>query len=424
MNDSGQTIGTVYDIFEIERSGEWCRAITNPYGIEQSQIAQWRRQGLIAKKDCRRLRVNRVGSSGPAVVWFYRVTSIRAVKRGLAKRRRAANARFKARVHVHRPDRVENGEGPWVRLKVALERLRVSRSVAIDWINKGCPYLKGAKLRTHPQMERGQISHYVLANQVEEIDRNRAALTGAVMGSATHYTGKEASQLTGMARGTLMLEKTCDRYGLVKSPLHKFITADGPRRRFRRQLSEVAFEKKGIDDFVKKYAVPADKSTVAAAARLLRVSVRTVHNWCKFCPYLGRAMSSASRDFVEKGHVTRNGVLLTRSDVDEVWRALRSVSRGKADGRPIFKGQPVVVNQPTHTQAKANTGGRPVSKEVEEVQKYVYERWVNGDKLAAIRAGAASKFGERRAPREDATVTVMATRYATKHNLPKRQNSA
>jgi hypothetical protein len=63
-------------------------------------------------------------------------------------------------------------------------------------------------------------------------------------------------------------------------------------------------------------------------------------------------------------------------------------------------------------------GGRPRSHEVEEVQAYVYKRWIKGHKLAAIRQGAVSKFGEDRAPQEDAHVTQAAKRYAKKHGLP------
>lgn len=63
-------------------------------------------------------------------------------------------------------------------------------------------------------------------------------------------------------------------------------------------------------------------------------------------------------------------------------------------------------------------GGRPRSAEVEEVQAYVYRRWIKGDKLAAIRRGAEKQFGPSRAPKEDSHVTREAKRYAKKKSLP------
>jgi hypothetical protein len=66
---------------------------------------------------------------------------------------------------------------------------------------------------------------------------------------------------------------------------------------------------------------------------------------------------------------------------------------------------------------KLGSGGRPRSSEVEEVQKYIYERWIKGDKLAAIRNSAEKEFGVNRAPVEDAHVTQAAKRYAEKHGL-------
>jgi hypothetical protein len=71
-------------------------------------------------------------------------------------------------------------------------------------------------------------------------------------------------------------------------------------------------------------------------------------------------------------------------------------------------------------KGKRNKGGRPRSDEVEEVQSYIYDRWIKGDKLAAIRAGAVAKYGADRAPKEDSHVTREAMRYAKKNG--KRTN--
>lgn len=65
-----------------------------------------------------------------------------------------------------------------------------------------------------------------------------------------------------------------------------------------------------------------------------------------------------------------------------------------------------------------NKGGRPPRDDVAEVGKYLYDRWIKGDKLAAIREGAKKKFGADRAPTEDAHVTRDAQRYARKKGLP------
>jgi hypothetical protein len=74
------------------------------------------------------------------------------------------------------------------------------------------------------------------------------------------------------------------------------------------------------------------------------------------------------------------------------------------------------------TTPTLNKGGRPRSAEVEAVQAYIYERWIKGDKLAKIRAGAEATFGRDRAPKEDAHVTREAHRYAAKKSLPTDRN--
>jgi hypothetical protein len=61
--------------------------------------------------------------------------------------------------------------------------------------------------------------------------------------------------------------------------------------------------------------------------------------------------------------------------------------------------------------AVKNRGGRARNPQVAEVYEYCYHRWVRGDKLAVIRAGAVREFGEGRAPKEDSHVVTYAMRH-------------
>ena len=94
-------------------------------------------------------------------------------------------------------------------------------------------------------------------------------------------------------------------------------------------------------------------------------------------------------------------------DRDDVWepkmRALRAAVQTVIESEKIGT-SPAIENSARRVPAKKTVkkkrgnGGRPRSAEVEEVQKYIYERWIKGDKLAAIKNGAEQKFGVNRAP--------------------------
>ena len=84
---------------------------------------------------------------------------------------------------------------------------------------------------------------------------------------------------------------------------------------------------------------------------------------------------------------------------------------------PAFEGGTKKARKKKPAKQNRGHGGRPRSAEVEEVQKYIYERWIKGDKLAAIKTGAEKEFGVNRAPAEEAHVTQAAKRYAAKHGL-------
>jgi hypothetical protein len=77
--------------------------------------------------------------------------------------------------------------------------------------------------------------------------------------------------------------------------------------------------------------------------------------------------------------------------------------------------------EPATPEMTAKRGGRPRSPAVDEVQAYLYGRWIKGDKLTAIRTGAERIFGRARAPKEDAHVTEGAHRYARRNGLPKNR---
>lgn len=61
--------------------------------------------------------------------------------------------------------------------------------------------------------------------------------------------------------------------------------------------------------------------------------------------------------------------------------------------------------------------GRPAAKGSGLVGAYCYERYINGDKLAQIRAGAKEKFGAKLAPKNDGHVTYNAQQYAKANGL-------
>jgi hypothetical protein len=77
---------------------------------------------------------------------------------------------------------------------------------------------------------------------------------------------------------------------------------------------------------------------------------------------------------------------------------------------------------PVADSAEKRRGGRPRSSKVDEVRAYIYQRWIKGDKLQAIRRGAERTFPGR-GPKEDSHVTREAKRYAEKHGLPTDRNS-
>jgi hypothetical protein len=79
---------------------------------------------------------------------------------------------------------------------------------------------------------------------------------------------------------------------------------------------------------------------------------------------------------------------------------------------------PAASREPAGETSQQDRGGRPRSTRVNEVQEYVYKRWIKGDKLASIRMGAETRFGKARAPKEDSHVSTMAQRYAEKHTPP------
>jgi hypothetical protein len=70
------------------------------------------------------------------------------------------------------------------------------------------------------------------------------------------------------------------------------------------------------------------------------------------------------------------------------------------------------------TERTARRRGRPRRSDTKEVYAYCYKRWIKGDKLAAIRAGARTEFPDANTPEEDSNVTEYAQRHAERNHLP------
>ena len=81
------------------------------------------------------------------------------------------------------------------------------------------------------------------------------------------------------------------------------------------------------------------------------------------------------------------------------WRILRE---------PVKAPVPTMAAEPTAPEMTAKRGGRPRSAAVEEVQAYLYRRWIKGDKLAAIRAGGRREVRKCLPPKRTPTLRMVA----------------
>ncbi len=129
--------------------------------------------------------------------------------------------------------------------------------------------------------------------------------------------------------------------------------------------------------------------------------------------------AEAAKIELEKQHAAANTKKVVKSRLESHHKAVEEKHQKELAARLVVNAPADYLALGTHKTANSSPkkGGRLRSDEVEEVQKYIYDRWIKGDKLSAIRAGAVDDFGAQRAPKEDAHITLQAKRYAAKHGL-------
>ncbi len=435
---------------EIEKSGVWVTATSGGYSA--SRLNYHRARGHL--KPGRDYFVERVlfarssGNQTASTAFFYRRSVVdKLLATSQRRRSEKAAARWRAAAQLR------DGDEVLLRCADACRLLGVDRTTLQKWTiptGKGCPYLDNKRLDVVYRHVGGKYLRFWLLSELNAVVCARGAVPAVPAGPGL-YTLSEASRLTGLSKQVLRNKAACDRRGIVRTKVAARVRVRrNQRSRYRLEVRlMVAFTKDSVEQYVylkQNTAIRRDKVTLRQAAKSLGVTRETARDWCK-----EGLLGSESRSFFDphggwSGIV--EGMLVSRASVHAMRKRFRGAQtaaekraivarlrRERADARggaeqnpgdavlgsavpaPALPAKPPADGAGATSTGTASRGGRPRNAKVEEVQAYIYDRWIKGDKLAAIRAAVATKYGREWAPKEDSHVSQAARRYAEKHSL-------
>jgi hypothetical protein len=391
-----------------------------------------------------------------------------------------ASAAETAKARSEESERLVEGKTVLLRLRLACKYLGICDKTLLAWSDTedhhgSCPFLPG-RAALCPETRDGR-PYWALA-QLKKVRRRRSKFRRTRAAAGT-YTPEQTSELTGLSPTTLKHRKRRKALGLRITTVEVLVgyqrkakpeTEKGHKRGGKREWSrikeEVVFTKDSVDRYVREHppaARPADTLTPGEVADKLKVDLSTVYNWMHEGlldgePVPTEQATTTPRDLfrvtLSSTRTASKCLAQAGGDVRQAGRLLRQARKSAASSRPATlcnlqqnaapqavsasplaeavpspPDEPIAVSPAAPQADGASPAAEPASKkrgrkssaETEEVQKFCYERFIMGHKLARIQAAAAVEFAKRPGypiPRTPGHVATLAHRYADRHGLP------
>lgn len=314
-------------------------------GFSTTTLAYWRAaEWLKEAADCQQVEAPRGGRHGNPEQWIYRRKSLEAAsKKATASRPEKVRTKWRATERI-----TVDGEG-FVRRKVALEVLGVSKKTLFRWTNGKCEHLGGGSLRTIRRQVSGD--RWAQFWSLRELTRVRLIRKGTprVTTEEDVYTLAKTIELTGIPEGRLRRMKERHHPLGLEARYKRVLAARRPTGWAERMRNQLAFTRQSVDSYLSRVGrpcIPPGKMTSDQAADELKVSRPTVCRWVKDGLLRG-----------EGGCRTRIGVrpalLIEKASVNEAKEVMRTV-----DNRLRLRAALEAVNA---EPAPATINGGPVA---------------------------------------------------------------
>jgi hypothetical protein len=313
---------------------------------------------------------------------------------------------------------LHDASGDWLSVRVARERYGFSPDNLQTWRSRPCPQLGGRKLRAQfvSLVDRSCGHKKRWVHHAEDLARIAAGLQQ----DNDWLTGSEAQERYGFS--TMILYLWCRR-GCLHLGGRKLRSRKAPRstshgrgeNRERIRLLRV-YAREDLDTITRNQRIAPEATadpdwlTYQEAKQLYGLNQAMLSNWrLQGAPALGGRQLGARKVVAGVGNRMMAVWKYARADLVKIAEA--KYGNSAASHTPA---QPEPTPAPSSSTRR---GGRP-SDTAKDVQKFCYEQYNLGTKLAKIRVEAVRLFGEKSAPKQDGHVTTNAQRYADKHGLP------
>lgn len=414
-------------IAEVEAGGTWVCAKNSNRLNPCSVFARWIRLGFLKDGDWKDELVRYIRADGrqkTEPVRFYRCKALqRAAHASASDARRSRFSTESMRQRWGQDESFKDERGMWLRIGRAAKRARCGVPQIRVWLTKGSRYLDGARLSCQTREVNGLDVVFVLVSELDRLIAARAAVPAHGKHPGMYSLAQTAKKI-GVKEHTLHVHDS--PFGLTKVKLPKYSShvakRSGKQFTVSRSVHLTYFHAREVDDFIRRVAVRPDEMTVAEAARKTVKTVRTIHNWCVYCPHLGRGLRYEERDVLTATGV-QSCLLVSRADVLAIKKAMRT---GKPvtdqeeqtlapSAAPIAENlRPVNGTQAAESppQGARRKGGRPRTDDTEELMELVYTMRQQDVEYKLIQSQAKAKLGI------DLTfnrINTLAKLYAERH---------